>query len=336
MTSNESKDDQIASGFFRGGNTLTTLGPVFCFAILAAGCSADVKRFDGPPFGLTETGSTKSHNTRSGYETSNNSYTRPTTTASTNIQSTDLPDISQRPQSDYNNNDYSYGGQRPTEVAALTRGDRIEVRRGDTLYGLSRRYGVTLSDLMTVNGLTSSELQPGQILYLPNGTSARQDTYQPEPEPTTNLSAPSDWNGTYTVARGDSLYAIARKHGVTVSELQRNNSIDDPRRLRPGAVLRVPGYGSSSDTNDSTNKYSSVSNTTRTNNVHTVNSTPRPLTTMSGQNVDVLNAPTQPGVRTAALSANVETPLGSVTEKLRWPARGKNYFELRTPRRWHP
>jgi len=58
--------------------------------------------------------------------------------------------------------------------------------------------------------------------------------------------APSDWSGTYTVSPRDSLYAIARRHGVKVAQLQAANGISDPRRLRPGSTLKVPGVGGGS------------------------------------------------------------------------------------------
>ena len=40
---------------------------------------------------------------------------------------------------------------------------------------------------------------------------------------------------------GESLYGIARQHGVTLAELQRVNGITEPTRVRVGAVLSVPG-----------------------------------------------------------------------------------------------
>lgn len=43
----------------------------------------------------------------------------------------------------------------------------------------------------------------------------------------------------YTVQSGDTLYAIARRFGVTVEELVKYNSIKDPDRIYPGQVLRI-------------------------------------------------------------------------------------------------
>lgn len=50
----------------------------------------------------------------------------------------------------------------------------------------------------------------------------------------------SGWSGSYTVERGDSLYSVARKHGVRLNELERANNITNPRAIKPGTVLKVP------------------------------------------------------------------------------------------------
>lgn len=47
--------------------------------------------------------------------------------------------------------------------------------------------------------------------------------------------------GTYTVKPGDTLYRIAKNHGVNVNELMRTNGITDPSKLPVGRVLTIPG-----------------------------------------------------------------------------------------------
>ncbi len=154
---------------------------------------------------------------------------------------------------------------------AAARGDVIEVAPGDTLYGLSRRHQVSVAELMSVNSLTPPTLKPGQKLYLPAGKSARMAAATPQaaaaampaaaPMPSAAVTAAptavapavalapptpeqlAKYNSTYTVKPGDSLYAVARAHKVTYSELQQVNAISNPLKVRPGAVLKVPaGY----------------------------------------------------------------------------------------------
>jgi len=47
----------------------------------------------------------------------------------------------------------------------------------------------------------------------------------------------------YQVEQGDTLSEIGEKFGLTAADLQRYNSIEDPRRLQVGQVLRVPAVG---------------------------------------------------------------------------------------------
>ena len=64
-------------------------------------------------------------------------------------------------------------------------------------------------------------------------------TERPEPQPEPEEPEPR----TYTVKSGDTMDAIAREHGVSVSALRAANPGVEPRRIRPGQVLRIPGGG---------------------------------------------------------------------------------------------
>ncbi len=128
----------------------------------------------------------------------------------------------------------------PPTVDPQERGQEIEVQRGDTLYGLSKRHNVSLNELMRVNNLTNPNLKPGQKLALPSGKVVARP--RPAPSPTVAaVPAPADWTGSYTIKAGDSLYNIARQNKVKLDDLQRYNGIADVRRVKPGTVLKIPG-----------------------------------------------------------------------------------------------
>jgi murein DD-endopeptidase MepM/ murein hydrolase activator NlpD len=55
------------------------------------------------------------------------------------------------------------------------------------------------------------------------------------------------WEGRHTLKAGESLYGIARQHGVALAELQRVNGITAPTRVRAGTVLSVPGSAPAGD-----------------------------------------------------------------------------------------
>ena len=194
---------------------------------------------------------------------------------------------------------------------------------GDTLYKLSRRHHVSVAELMDVNGLSNPSLQPGQKIYLPEGYAARHDeprqvaSVQPPPAPPA-ASVPSDlqakYSGSYTVRQGESVYGISRTYGVPVAELQQANGITDPRGVRTGTVLKVPGGSQSAPPPPSSD---------------VADASPPPAGT--SQDPTVINrrdttrvASRSDDVSTTGAIAPAQAPRGSVaSDKLRWPVNGK-------------
>lgn len=133
-----------------------------------------------------------------------------------------------------------YQTQAAPPAQSVEPGEQIIVRSGDTLYRLARQHNVSVAELKSTNGLASNNIRVGQRLSLPAGVSAHPTAVPTKTDYTRPVSPPSNWTGTYEVARGDSLYSIARREGVSISELRRYNRIDNPRALKPGMMLRVP------------------------------------------------------------------------------------------------
>ncbi len=97
------------------------------------------------------------------------------------------------------------------------------VRAGDTLGGIARRYGVSVSDLRSSNGLRGSMIRAGQTLRVP--ATATADTSQ---QPIV-----------HHVARGDTLWRIARRYKVNIKQLQSWNQIATQEILRLGQKIMV-------------------------------------------------------------------------------------------------
>jgi lysozyme len=119
---------------------------------------------------------------------------------------------------------------------------------GDTLSRIATRYSVTVSAILTANGLTNPNyIYVGQVLRIPsqsaaaatpNPTSTATKPATPKPSATQSAS-PTASTRTYTVVAGDSLWSIAVKFGVTVASLQVANQITNPNLLRIGQVLVI-------------------------------------------------------------------------------------------------
>jgi membrane-bound lytic murein transglycosylase D len=107
------------------------------------------------------------------------------------------------------------------------------VQRGDTLFSIANRYGVTAAQLKIWNKLKSNHIALGQKLVVANATSAKAVS--------TSRQAghePSGKRAVYTVRRGDTLHSIARRFDVAVNDLQRWNKLAS-HRLRPGQKVTV-------------------------------------------------------------------------------------------------
>jgi LysM repeat protein len=80
------------------------------------------------------------------------------------------------------------------------------VQRGDSLYSIARRFGVSVNDIIRLNNLSGTSLSVGQTLVIPNNSSG-------------------GFSNTYVVQRGDSLYSIARKFNVSVDSIKNKNNL---------------------------------------------------------------------------------------------------------------
>lgn len=93
------------------------------------------------------------------------------------------------------------------------------VSKGETVYGIASKYGVSVDDIKKLNNLTSNTLSIGQVLLLPGTTE----------ENTVN---------TYTVKKGDTLYGIASKYNLTADELKKLNNLTS-NTLSIGQTLKI-------------------------------------------------------------------------------------------------
>lgn len=88
---------------------------------------------------------------------------------------------------------------------------------GDTLYGISSKYGVDVDELKEINNLTNDSLSVGQVIKIP----------------VLNTDI-------YTVKKGDTLYSISKSYNVNPADIMKLNNLTS-NLLSIGQVLRIPG-----------------------------------------------------------------------------------------------
>lgn len=102
--------------------------------------------------------------------------------------------------------------------------DAHEVQQGETLYSISRKYGISVADLRQWNGLSEADaIRPGQVLYTSYHTPGNATPQLPE---------------YHIVQAGEGLYAIARRYGLKVAELKALNKLETDV-LSKGQKLRL-------------------------------------------------------------------------------------------------
>lgn len=96
------------------------------------------------------------------------------------------------------------------------------VKRGDTLWGISNQFGVSVTELAQANGVNADTLQVGQTLIIPSKSGTNPD----------NMFM-------YTVKKGDTLYSIAKVYNTSVEDIKKLNYFTN-NSLYVGQVIRIP------------------------------------------------------------------------------------------------
>lgn len=94
------------------------------------------------------------------------------------------------------------------------------VKKGDSLWLIANKNGVSVDDIKNANNLTSNTLQIGQILIIPGKKTSTKEI-------------------TYVVKKGDSLWLIANKYDTTVEKIKSANNLIN-NTLQIGQILTIP------------------------------------------------------------------------------------------------
>ncbi|MDX9754869.1 MAG: LysM peptidoglycan-binding domain-containing M23 family metallopeptidase [bacterium] len=129
-----------------------------------------------------------------------------------------------------------FSNQRKQADVPIMDGVMHTVHEGETLAAIADTYKVTPEALQRINNVQNPDrLQAGTRLFIPGAAEIKTVAV--------GRGSGEEWrrDGLYhTVAPGETLAAISRAYGISLRELQRNNSISDPSRIRVGQRLWVP------------------------------------------------------------------------------------------------
>lgn len=132
------------------------------------------------------------------------------------------------------------------------------VESGDTFWSISRKYGLSLDELLAMNGLEKkSVIKPGHKLVVGKPTAGSKNAEKMtiamaarEQQSPDDIKIESDAPAAprvekvvatkkYKVKKGEALTIVAKKHGVSVNDLMKWNNISNPKKLKAGQVLKI-------------------------------------------------------------------------------------------------
>jgi len=116
-------------------------------------------------------------------------------------------------------------------------GGTHKVKRGETLSGIARRYGVSVNALAHANKMTTrSMLRAGRTLRLPDDALFADSGASSE-----RSSSRSSGKTVHVVRRGETYWSISRHYGVRLADILRWNGATKSSILKPGMKVRLAG-----------------------------------------------------------------------------------------------
>ena len=161
-----------------------------------------------------------------------------------------------------------------TATISLFADTTYKVEKGDTLYSISRKYQITVAELRAANNLSENDvIKVGQKLKIPTADISNAAALVTDNKATTTpsgatLSAATPTKN-YTVIKGDTLYSIAKKNGMTLAELMALNNLDNSSVIKVGQKLKIAAGSTSSSTTTKTTTTTTTTNTTTTTTTNT-------------------------------------------------------------------
>ena len=158
-----------------------------------------------------------------------------------------------------------------------------KVKRGDTKFGLSKKFGITISSLENQNPHIKPVLQAGHVLNINNSNYLSQS--QPEH---TSTRENTGTNKSHVVVKGDTFYSISKLYSVDLASLISANSSIIPEKMSIGILVKLPNQGFSNTPLENKTEYFVKKGDTKFGLAKTFNTTIANLESLNPKIVDML------------------------------------------------
>lgn len=121
-----------------------------------------------------------------------------------------------------------------------------QVKKKETIYGISKELGITKEDIIKYNPSVASGLQRNQILYFPVKDFKKESS--------ANVQKASNTSVTHLVKSGETLFGIARTYGISIADLVEANP-STKSGLKSGQQLTIPSNTTKIDSDNQQSHY---------------------------------------------------------------------------------
>ena len=144
-----------------------------------------------------------------------------------------------------------------TAAISLFADTTYKVEKGDTLYSISRKYQLTVAELRAANNLSENDvIKVGQKLKIPSADISAAAALATDNKATTEATTKTTTKATkeYTVVKGDTMYSISKKNGMTLAEFMALNGLDSNSVIKVGQKLKIYTSSATASTSTSSGK----------------------------------------------------------------------------------
>ncbi len=134
-----------------------------------------------------------------------------------------------------------------TALAKVPKSERISyqrhvIKKGESLGRIAAKYGVSVQSIQTKNNIrNANRIHVGQVLLIPSSGEAKAlvSTKGSASKSSSSSKKSKTRTVTHTIKKGENLNLIAKKYGVSVSNIKRWNKITNPNKIYAGQKIKI-------------------------------------------------------------------------------------------------